>query len=106
MPNNAQPSSDVALRFRTLIEQLPAIIYTTALDEHNSTLYVSPQIETILSFTPEKWMADPELWFKQIHKENRQNVLAAVAQAQACDIPVSNEYRALTCDGRVVWLHD
>ncbi len=106
MPSDAQPSSDVALRFRTLIEQLPAIIYTAALDEHSSTLYVSPQIEAILGFTPEEWMADPELWFKQIHEEDRQNVLAAVAQAQACDIPVSNEYRALTCDGRVVWLHD
>jgi PAS domain S-box-containing protein len=106
MPGDAQPSGNGELRFRTLIEQLPAIIYTAALDEHSSTLYVSPQIEVILGFTPEEWMGDPQLWLKQVHPEDCAKVLAAVVQAQASDIPVPLEYRALTRDGRVVWLHD
>ena len=33
--------------------------------------YVSPQIETLLGFSPEAWRADAENWEKQIHPEDR-----------------------------------
>ncbi len=61
---SARREAEQALRaaeaqYRTLVEQLPAIIYTAAIDEHSSTTYVSPQIETILGFTPEEWIAPP-----------------------------------------------
>src|SRR5215213_2078593 len=48
-------------QYRTLVEQLPAIIYTAEIDEHSRTSYVSPQIEAILGFSPEEWIADPAL---------------------------------------------
>lgn len=94
------------LRFQTLIEQIPAIVYTAALDEHSRTLYVSPHIESILGFTPAEWMADPELWLKQVHPDDVTAVLDAVKRAQESSTPVPLEYRSFTRDGRVVWLHD
>jgi PAS domain S-box-containing protein len=93
-------------RYRTLVEQIPAIIYTANIDATSGTRYVSPQVEAILGFTPAEWLADPELWLKQIHPDDRERVLAGVVQAQISDTPVPAEFRSLTRDGRVVWLHD
>src|SRR5262249_8498790 len=36
------------VRYRVLVEHLPVIAYTAALDDTSSTLYVSPQLEAIL----------------------------------------------------------
>ena len=52
-------------RYRTLVEHLPAITYVAALDDASSTLYTSPQIESILGFSQAEWMADHTLWFQQ-----------------------------------------
>jgi PAS domain S-box-containing protein len=93
-------------RYSTLIEQIPAIIYTANIDATSSTRYVSPQIEAILGFTPAEWLADPELWLKQIHPDDRASVLADVERAQTSDTPVPAEYRSFTRDGRIVWLRD
>jgi PAS domain S-box-containing protein len=108
---SARRDAEEALRaaetqYRILVEQLPAIIYTAAIDENSSTSYVSPQIETVLGFTPEEWLADPDLWLEQVHPDDRALVLAAVDRARASDAPVPLEYRALTRDGRIVWLQD
>ena len=41
--------------YRRLVERLPAIVYTAELGETGGWPYVSPQIESILGFTPEEW---------------------------------------------------
>ena len=34
-------------------------------------LYVSPQVEEILGFTPDEWIADPIAWARQFHPDDR-----------------------------------
>src|SRR5919198_1969495 len=53
-------------KYRRIVERLPAIVYMAELGEKGAWRYVSPQIESILGFTTEEWMADPELWGKRI----------------------------------------
>jgi PAS domain S-box-containing protein len=93
-------------KYRTVVEQVPAIIYTADIDASSSTSYVSPQIESILGFTPDEWLADPKLWIEQIHPDDRARVMGVVSRAHASNEPVPTEYRSLTRDGRVVWLQD
>jgi PAS domain S-box-containing protein len=93
-------------RFRTLVEQLPAITYVAALDAESSTLYTSPQIETMLGFSQDEWMADHTLWRKQIHPDDYDRVMQDILLAQASGIPVPSEYRMLTRDGRPIWFRD
>lgn len=93
-------------KYRILIEHIPAITYIAAWDEHSSTLYVSPQIETMLGFSQAEWMVDPTLWLKQIHPNDRAYVLAELARIRAGGIPVPCEYRMFTRDGQVVWFRD
>ena len=93
-------------RFRTLVEQLPAITYVAALDSYSSTIYTSPQIETMLGFSQTEWMADHALWRKQIHPDDYTRVMADIALSQSTGVPVPSEYRMLTRGGRPLWFRD
>jgi PAS domain S-box-containing protein len=93
-------------QYRTLVEQLPAIIYTAEINTHSSTTYVSPQIEMILGFSPEEWIANSNLWLEQVHPDDRPHMLEAIERAHSSDVPIPIEYRSFTRDGRMVWLRD
>jgi PAS domain S-box-containing protein len=93
-------------RLRRLVEHLPAITYVLALDEAQTTLYVSPQIEAALGFAPAEWTGDPDLWNRQLHPDDRQRVIAEVAASHATGAPFSSEYRMFARDGTLRWFHD
>jgi PAS domain S-box-containing protein len=96
-------------RFRTLVEQIPAVTYIEAIDrEQRSTnlLYVSPQIETMFGYSPEEWMADPQLFPNLLHPEDRDRVLAEDKRTDETGEPFRMEYRQFTKDGRIVWVRD
>ncbi|MFL5806788.1 MAG: response regulator [Roseiflexaceae bacterium] len=94
------------MRYRVLVEHMPAITYITPPDDASTTLYVSAQIEAALGFSQDEWMADRQLWSKQIHPDDHDQALAGLQLARSKDAPASVEYRILTRDGRVRWFHD
>ena len=63
--------SEAGEDYRRLVERLPAIVYACEVGENGRWRYVSPQIEEILGYTPEEWVADPTLWARQLHPEDR-----------------------------------
>jgi PAS domain S-box-containing protein len=97
----------VETRYRLLVEQIPLVIYIDALDETSSNIYTSPQIEPVLGYTPEEWVADRELFTKVLHPDDRNRVMGEIARAHESDAEsFCSEYRLLARDGRVVWVHD
>jgi PAS domain S-box-containing protein len=93
-------------KYRTLVEQTPAVTYTAALDENHSLLYISPQIEALTGLAPAAWLAEPGLRFKRLHPDDRQRVLDELARAIDCNSAFRSEYRLLAQEGRVVWVRD
>jgi PAS domain S-box-containing protein len=93
-------------RYRTLVEQLPLATYIDRLDETSSAIYMSPQIEAMLGYSPEEWLADPALFPKLLHPDDRDRVMAEVARTQATGDPFRCEYRLMARDGGVVWIRD
>ena len=96
-------------KYRTLVEQVPAITYIEAVDrEERKTdlLYVSPQIKDMFGYSPEEWMGDPDLFEKLLHPGDRERVLAEDARTDETREPFSVEYRQFTKDGRVIWVSD
>jgi diguanylate cyclase (GGDEF)-like protein/PAS domain S-box-containing protein len=101
-----EASEDVARRYRTLIEQLPLVVYVDALDDVSSNIFTSRQIEPLLGYSVEDWMTETDLFARLLHPDDRDRVLAAHAHAHETHEPLSLEYRLIARDGRVVYLRD
>ena len=98
--------SEADARYRAVVEQIPAIVYTDVVDDTMSTTYVSPQIHELLGIFPEEYIADPDLWAKQLHPDDKEQALQSYLQGRTSGEPFSFEYRLLARDGRVVWFRD
>lgn len=48
-------------RYRTLVEQIPVATYVQKIEHNNATVYVSPQIESILGCSPQEYTEDLRL---------------------------------------------
>ncbi|MEJ2208004.1 MAG: PAS domain S-box protein [Anaerolineae bacterium] len=99
-------ASSLPIAHRALWEQLPAIIYVVELGEDPRTVYISPQVESLMGFSQAEWLADPGLWPRQIHPDDRERVLAQSRQANERREPLDLEYRIRTREGRVLWFRD
>ena len=93
-------------RYRTLVERLPAITYIAELGAGGPWHYVSPQIETMLGFSPAEWISDPTNWMNHIHPDDREIVLAAEKLFQETHELFQAEYRVFARDGRLLWFRD
>jgi diguanylate cyclase (GGDEF)-like protein/PAS domain S-box-containing protein len=98
--------SEVERRYRTLVEQLPLVVYVDALDATSSNIFTSDQVEPMLGYTVEEWQTDPDLFVRLLHPDDRERVIDAHARTHRTHEPLSVEYRLLARDGSVVWIRD
>jgi|GEM_PF-273805 len=106
----AQKNAEIALRdaekkYRTLIEQVPAAVYTD-MDGGIVNFFSSQQIHLISGYTAEEWKNDPNLWVKIIHPEDKHKLEEEQERTIQNGDEFNVEYRLITKDGRVVWVHD
>lgn len=95
----------IEAQFRSLVEHLPVVVFIDAADAHFTPLYVSAQIEALLGYTPAEWLADPDLWVKRLHPDDKAFVLRE-AMAHEYGPPFELEYRLLHRDGSTVWVRE
>jgi PAS domain S-box-containing protein len=92
-------------RYRSLVEEIPAVTFVAPFDEAIGELYISPQIVNLLGFTQEEWLNDPVLWHRQLHPEDRERWHRDFARTCAAAEPFCSVYRFIARDGRTVWVH-
>jgi len=92
--------------YGALVEQIPAIVYQDKTDDSWSTVYVSPQITTLLGVLPEEWTGDSKLWSEMWHPDDRDRAIEEVDRGIESGQPYSVEYRMVARDGRVKWFQD
>ena len=95
-------------RLNTIVTGARGIIYISELGPEGRWTYVSPQIEEILGFTAEEWIADADLWARQLHPDDRKRVLVEEEDIDSYTPGrvYESEYRLLTRDGESRWLRD
>ncbi|HSD48632.1 MAG TPA: PAS domain-containing protein [Actinomycetota bacterium] len=94
------------LRYRSLVETLPAVVFIDQLDERASNMYTSPQSELLLGYTTQDWDEDRDLWAKILHPEDRDRCLAAQARHVESAELFDQTYRLIARDGRTLWIRD
>ena len=100
-----RPLPDVEARYHTLVEQVPAVVFTIFLDRGISEAYVSPYIEAALGFSQAEWLDDPIRWYRQIHPDDKERWNLEAAQMVLSGEPLRSVYRILARDGHIVWFH-
>jgi PAS domain S-box-containing protein len=93
-------------RYRALVEQTPVVTYLDALGPENVTIYISPQVEALIGYSPDELTGSEPLWPSLLHPEDRDRVLAASDEAERVEGTFNIDYRLVARDGRVVWVHD
>lgn len=93
-------------KYRTLVEGLPAVVYIAEFGEEGAWKYVSPQIESVLGITPEKFMSAAKVWRERILPDDREQALAAELQLLNGERRMQCEYRILSLDGRQIWIRE
>lgn len=101
---------ETEVRYRAMVEHIPAIIYTEVPDPDSPSgyrdIYVSPQIERLLGFTPLEWETDPTLWITLMHPDDRERVIEEDKRSTHGNSPFHSEYRMIAKDGTVKWFRD
>ena len=92
-------------KYRTLVEQVNAITYIADIGLDGQWHYVSPQIEPILGYKPEEWLAISQRWAEFIHSDDLEIVKAAEENCEKGE-PFQAEFRVKRKDGREVWVND
>jgi PAS domain S-box-containing protein len=93
------------VQFRTLVEQLPVMVYSEPFAVGGSRMWVNPSVETLFGFTPAE-SGQKNFWKTRLHPEDRDQVLAEEARCEQTGEPFRMEYRTLHRDGRVRWVRD
>src|SRR5215204_3362943 len=96
-------------RYRTLVEQIPAVTYVQEpieSDNPKAVTYMSPRYETVLGYPREAEILDEEHWLRTLHPEDRERVLAEEVRTDESGKPFKIEYRVIAADDRVVWVRD
>jgi len=97
--------AEAETKYRMLVEHVNAISYIAEIGIHGRWYYISPQVENILGYTPEEWLALAPDWDQHIHPDDLPVVLAAEEQSRN-GFPFQAEFRVHRKDGREVWLSD
>lgn len=99
-------------KFRTLVEQIPAITFiekwlgAEGPFAGNPLLYVSPQASDIWGIRAEDLLDRPEIWRESIHSEDADRMFQADVESARSSTPLIEDYRLVRPDGRVVWIHE
>jgi PAS domain S-box-containing protein len=98
-------AQELARRFRDLIQDLNAIVWEMDVPSFR-VAFVSQQAEQVLGYPLQSWLEEKDFWVNHIYADDRERIVDLCRKAISEATDYNLEYRALTADGRVVWLQD
>ncbi len=94
-------------RYKKFVESTTNYIYSVKLenDKPVSTTH-SPGCVSTTGYSAEDFKADPYLWYRMIHEEDRQLVMERINLLSAGAEPLAMEHRILHRNGTIRWVSD
>ena len=62
-------------RYRSLVENIPVVVYMESTDRSFVDFFISPQLKSVLGWTPEEWESTDDYWYEHIHPDDLPAVL-------------------------------
>jgi two-component system NtrC family sensor kinase len=93
------------VRLQYLVDNTPAIIYSTVPSGDFKMTFVSNNALHLLGYRPEDMVADPNFWFDHIHPDDAPAIFSSLALVFT-EGQRAYEYRFRTADGSYLWMHD
>lgn len=91
-------------KYRSLITNIPDVTWTC--DNQGRCVFVSPNVEKVLGYTPAEIYQNPQHWFESMHPEDALNVRAAYDALFIQNAIFDVNYRVKTKAGEWLWLHE
>ena len=97
---------ELELRYRGIIDQLPAVLYVDAVNEDEPMIDVSPSVIDLLGIPREQFLSKPYAWADTVHPEDLDRVTAESERSVMTGEPFRSEYRVVHPDGHTVWVRE
>jgi PAS domain S-box-containing protein len=91
-------------RIESLVSGLPVVVWESIYGDDGQLhpTYVSDHIETLTGYTADEWLADPELWVRLVHPDDR--ALLDVSLEELGGGRAERRYRMIRRDGSIAWI--
>jgi PAS domain S-box-containing protein len=98
-------------RFRVLAEDGPVMAYDVVLDHSADgaprldVQYLSPGLQRILGLEEQEWRNHSQAWLDAVHPDDIDQLHEGFRRSWTGGEPWRDDYRMISSDGRVVWIH-
>lgn len=92
-------------KYENLINGIPILFYKSNPESLQAT-YASKTIEDLYGYTREEWIANPDLWAKSIHPDDRDRVLNLFEHARINRKNDTVQYRIIKKNGQEKYIQD
>lgn len=92
-------------QFESLVQTVDGIVWEADADTFEFS-FISDQVQHILGYTPEEWLADSSFWQNHIHPEDRDQAVRYCHRETRQLRNHTFDYRMLKADGSLVWIKD
>jgi len=94
-------------RYKRLVESVTDYIYTVEVENGRTVATVhGPGCVTVTGYTAEEYDADPHLWYRMVHEEDRRAVLTHAEKILSGAYVVPLEHRIVHKDGSIRWVRN
>lgn len=94
-------------RYERLINFLTDYIYTVKIENGKAVdTYHGPGCINVTGYTSQDYRDDPELWYRMVHKQDAEKVLAQARKALAGENVEPMEHRIIHRDGSIRWIRN
>jgi PAS domain S-box-containing protein len=92
---------------RAFVEAMPAVPWTEIVDPATDSArfaFIGPQVEEVFGYTSSELLAEPGHFFRLVHPDDRERVIASNDRCNRTGEPWNELYRVIHRDGSVRWI--
>lgn len=102
-----QPLLDSEEKYKRLLASVTDYVYTVMVDRGRPVATAhGPGCEAVTGYAPAEFYADPFLWCRMIHEEDRPTVLAQAERVLRGETPPPLEHRIIHKNGSIRWIRN